>query len=183
MENTAKPMFRYALNWGIIIGLVVVILSLLAYMIGMDKVRSLQWINLLIMLGLIVVAQVQYKNNNPGIEIGYGRMLGLALLVGLFASVVLAIYNYIFMTFIAPEFLEFIRQQGELSIMNQEMPASAREKALEMQEKFTQPWVMSAFTIFQMEFMVFVGALLTSIFTKGTAPAKPDTDDTENETN
>ncbi len=167
MEKSLKPAWKHALSWGFLAALVVIILSLISYMADIGESKIMQWVQVLIVIAMIVVSQVFYKNENPGQTITYGKALGVGFMTGVFAALILAIYNYVFFAFIAPDMIEYIRQQAELAVIQQNLPASAEQKALEMQEKFITPLMISVMSIFQIAWWGFVGALLSSAFTKG----------------
>ncbi|MFO7879135.1 MAG: DUF4199 domain-containing protein [Bacteroidota bacterium] len=180
MNDKSNSIFQHSLTWGVITGLVIIILSIVFYMTGMEESRTLQWLQILIIVVLIVVSQIQYKKQLEGESFSYGRALGVAMLTGVTASLLLAVYNFIFFTFIAPEMLEYIRQQAEIAIVEQDIPAAAKENALKMQGKFMKPSIMAVMSFLQLAFLTLAAGLLSSAFINGKTQKVQQTD-TEDE--
>ncbi|MDA3819760.1 MAG: DUF4199 domain-containing protein [Candidatus Delongbacteria bacterium] len=179
MEKSLKPVWKHALSWGFLAALVVIILSLISYMANIGDSKWMQWVQILIVIAMVVVSQVFYKNENPGLTIRYGKALGVGMLTGVFAALILAIYNYLFFAFIAPDLIEYIRQQAEIAVLQQDIPASAQQKALEAQQKFITPVAVAVMSIFQIAWWVLIGVLISSAFTKGIKQVPVVDDDNE----
>ncbi|MGM0651034.1 MAG: DUF4199 domain-containing protein [Bacteroidota bacterium] len=167
MEKSLKPVWKHALSWGFLTALIVMVLSLISYMTGLGEARGMQWVQVFIVIAMVVVSQVFYRNENAGISISYGKAFGVGMLTGISAAIILAVYNYMFFAFIAPDMVDYMREQAEIAVMQQDIPGSAQQKALEVQEKFITPLMISVTGIFSLVFWVLIGTLISSAFTKG----------------
>jgi hypothetical protein len=101
-----------------------------------------------------------------GGTISYGQALGFGTLMVMFASIVSAIYTFVFIKYIDPEFIDKILIMTEEQLIQQGIPDEQIEMGIEMQKKFMTPTIMSLFTIPTYTFMGFIFSLITSIFLK-----------------
>ncbi|MEA3447099.1 MAG: DUF4199 domain-containing protein [Bacteroidota bacterium] len=182
MEKSLKPVWKHALSWGFLAALVVIILSLISYMADLGDSKWMQWVQILIVIAMVVVSQVFYKNENPGLTISYGKTLGVGMLTGVFAALILGIYNYLFFSFIAPDLIEYMREQAEISVMQLDIPAQDQQRALKLQKIFITPVAMAVGSIFAIAWWVLIGALISSAFTKGIKQAPVQDVENEGET-
>ena len=85
-----------------------------------------------------------------------------------FASVILAFYTFIFVTFINPEYLENILKVAEQEILNSDPEISDEnlDMALSMTQKMLQPQWMITLSVLGGTFMGFFYSLIISFFVK-----------------
>ena len=85
-----------------------------------------------------------------------------------FASVILAFYTFIFVTFINPEYLENILKVAEQEILNSDPEISDEnlDMALSMPQKMLQPQWMITLSVLGGTFMGFFYSLIISFFVK-----------------
>ena len=104
--------------------------------------------------------------------ISYSDSLRLGTSVVFFASVILAFYTYIFVTFINPEYLKNIINLAEQEILNSnpEISDDDLDLALSMTQKMLQPQWMATLSIIGGTFMGFFYSLIISFFVKKEDP-------------
>lgn len=106
MENN-NPVWRFAMNYGAIIGIVLVIYQLLLYLF--DVLRSSFWISsilsivmlIILILGMIFSTK-HYRKNILGGKITYSQALVFGTLICLFASIITGFFNYLLNAVIDP---------------------------------------------------------------------------------
>ena len=165
MEN--KPnVWKNALNWGVIVGVVLIIYSILMYFLDLSLEKWVSWVSYIILIGGIVYGTIQYRDNVLGGSITYAQALGFGVLISLFAAILSGIYSYVFFTFIDPDFIEKIIVHTQDEMLKQGLSEDQVEQAMEMQKGFMKPGVLVAISIPMLTFMGFVFSLITSIFLK-----------------
>ena len=165
MEN--KPnVWKNALNWGLIVGIVLIIYSILMYFLDLSLEKWVSWVSYILLIGGIVYSTIQYRDNVLGGSITYVQALGFGVLISLFAAVLSGIYSYVFFTFIDPDFIDKIVEMTQQQMLDQGLSEDQVEQAMEMQKGFMKPWVMVLISIPALTFMGFIFSLITSIFLK-----------------
>ncbi len=101
-----------------------------------------------------------------GGTITYGNALGFGVMLSLFAGIILAVFTFIQMTVIDPEYISKLIAIVEEELASKGMADDQIEMALEMQKKFMTPAFISISAIFRLVFMGFIFSLITSIFLK-----------------
>jgi len=173
MEEKKSGLWKNALNWGVILGVALIIYSLLMWFLDLSLERWVSWVSYIVIIGGIVVATKSYRDNVLSGAISYGQALGFGTLVVMFASIVAAIYTFAFMKFIDPEFIDKILLMTEEQLIEQGIPDEQIEMGIEMQKKFMTPTLMSLFTLPIYTFVGFIISLITSIFLKKKAEEIP----------
>ncbi|RLD60917.1 MAG: hypothetical protein DRI95_14865 [Bacteroidetes bacterium] len=165
MEN--KPnVWKNALNWGLIVGIVLIIYSILMYFLDLSLEKWVSWVSYVLLIGGIVYSTIQYRDTVLGGSITYTQALGFGVIVSLYAAVLSGIYSYVFFTFIDPDFIEKIVEMTQQQMLDQGLTEDQVEQAMEMQKGFMKPWIMVLISIPALTFMGFIFSLITSIFLK-----------------
>ncbi|MBI1221525.1 MAG: DUF4199 family protein [Bacteroidetes bacterium] len=173
IEELKKPgPWGVGLKWGIIGGIVIVLISYIASM-GVDwsdpelleksGKRWSQYLGYLILALIIVVAQIEHRNKELGGFMGYGRAVGIATITALGAGICMAIYMFVFFGILHPEFQQLIIENA-LSKMN-DLPSGQEDQVISMMKMTTSPAAMALFTFIGNVFVGLVAGLITGIFT------------------
>ena len=98
---------KFAMNYGMVLGLLLVSISLLMYATGIDQKESYLpvFLNSIIPISFITYSIIQFKNIINSGFISYKESLKLGTTVAFFSSIILSFYSYIDMTYIHPEML------------------------------------------------------------------------------
>lgn len=113
MENKVSP-FKPALNSGIILALVSIVISILVWVFGLMESMGIMGAaimgitSLVITLVLLVIFTKSYRDKFFGGKFTYGKAFVFGFLVVVISALLTAIYNYIFNTFIDPEYMQNI---------------------------------------------------------------------------
>ncbi len=109
MKNVS--FFNNALKYALIISVFSIVLSLIYYIL---EVEIFNWgfiaanlvISIVIIVGAFLFGVKNYRNNGLGGKITFGQAFLQALVIGSIGYVIIALYNYVFYAFIAPEYAE-----------------------------------------------------------------------------
>jgi hypothetical protein len=158
---------RNSLDYGIISGIALVIFSIIIYVSGISEVKVLQYLPFAILFFIVVLAILNYRNKINGGFISYGKSLVIGLLVGLIASFIVNIYNFIFFSYIDPGIIDKMLSKSEEAMRerNPNMTDEQINMGLGYAKMFMQPWIMSLLAFLSMSFFNFLGVLIISIFT------------------
>lgn len=174
METPSK--FSLAIKWGGIMAVLLVIVSLVFYLTGMIDLETGksgwggQILNWVITIGCIVMAIREYRDaNHNNLSTGDGAVLGL--LTGLISGVLVAIYTYIFMSMIAPEILDGIREQAMANVGD--MDADQEEQVSGMMNTFLSPGFMSVMVVLVNVFFGLIIGFVAGLIMKNENPINP----------
>ncbi|MEH6406901.1 MAG: DUF4199 domain-containing protein [Leeuwenhoekiella sp.] len=163
METTKNSPGKIAMTYGLILGLLNIVLSVILYVTNNYLENS--WVtsvtSFAIMILVIVLAMKAYKKGNGGF-ISLREALKTGVATALIGSIIGAIYFYIFATLIEPNLVDQIMdvQREQMLINAPDMTQSQIDQAMEMGRKFTQPWLMCTF---QLVFGLFFGFIISLI--------------------
>lgn len=164
MEQTQPSLFKYSINYGLITGLILVVYSLLLYFTNLNLDQTMGYISFLILAACIFFTGKHYRDSVLHGSIAYAQALGLGVLVGVFASVLLGFFSYLELKFIDPSIID-----KQLELTQQKMVEKGlNEEQLEMAMKVTKQWMTPAMSfiisIFSFAFISLIISLITSIF-------------------
>jgi len=173
MENQKKSTAKFALNFGLILGVINVIYGLMLYALDMhyqnDTKTSL--INYAFLIGIIVYGIMQFKKNNDGL-MSLSEALKTGLGIALISSILVSIYVVILMQYIDPEFIdktiEF--QKQKMLQENPEISVDNVNKMYDAQKQFSGPFIISGFVIVFNLFFGFIISLIGGLILKKSQP-------------
>lgn len=159
---------RNSLNYGVMLGIVIIIISLLLYVFNLNDQTFAQYLSLAIIIAGIIIGILNYRKKINGGFISYGQSLGSGVLIGLFASIVFSIYSIIFFKFIDPDMVNTILKKAHDSMLerNPNMTDDELEMAMSWTRKFMNPFIMAITSTIWLTFMSFIASLIISIFTQ-----------------
>lgn len=166
MEEKPVSLMKSSLTYGIYLGIVSILFSVVLYVLGYTFEKWVQYASYPITIGAIIWAQFAYRKS-LGNEMTYGQALGIGIMTVVFASVLSAIYTYILFAFIDPSLQEQLRLVTEQRIVEQgNVPEEQLDTVVEMMTKFQKPWIMAVSVIFMSAIIGLIVSLITGIFTK-----------------
>ena len=174
METAKASVKKIALNYGVILALLSVVLSVILWVT--DNHLDRPWWSMVlsfgIMIAVIVYGLKAFKKENGGF-LSLGEALKAGLAISLIAGIIGTIFQYLFVTVIEPEFtaqmLELTREN--MIDQNPNMSDSDIETAMGFTEKFMSPGVMAAFGIIGSLFFGFIISLIAGLIMKQNRPA------------
>ncbi|MEO8773931.1 MAG: DUF4199 domain-containing protein, partial [Gelidibacter sp.] len=141
---------KFAINYGVILGLVMVVISVMTYITGL-ALEGAQWptaIYYLIFPIVILYAIAQYKKRNFNI-LSLSDALKVGVLIGVISGIVFVVYSLIFNYFIDPDFQNQIMDVARDNMLEQnpDMTEEMVAQGMKFVEMFMNPAIASAFWI------------------------------------
>ncbi len=173
METQTTSLKKIALNYGVLLALLSIVLQVISYVLDVhiDRPWWLTVLQLIISVGVIVYGIKAFKISNEN-YLTLGQALKTGLAISLVAGVIAVVFNYIFMNYIDPDFvqktLDFSREQ--MLVKNPEMTQEQIDMAMNMSAKFMSPMIMSAFAIIATLFFGFIISLFAGLVMKKNPP-------------
>lgn len=173
MENQTTSLKKIALNFGVLLALLSIVLQVISFVLDahIDRPWWLTVLQLVISVSVIVYGIKAYKTENAGF-LSIGQALKAGLAISLVAGIVSVLFNFIFMNYIDPDFiqksLDFSREQMLTDYPN--MSSEQIENSLEISRKFMSPTIMSAIAILATLFFGFIISLVAGMIMKKNPP-------------
>lgn len=164
MEEKSKSLMRSALQSGIYLGIVLVLLSVIFKVTGAFFASWTAFVMYLAYIVGVVWAQLRYRKALGG-EISYGKAFGVGLMTMIFASVLTSIYTYILYK-LDPSLIEQVRLQTEQKLVEGNFPEEQIDTMIKMQSMFMKPAFFAIVGIFGGACWGLFISLISAIFTK-----------------
>ena len=165
---------KFAMNYGAVLGLCLMLIALLFWVLGVDDQQSVipSILNNVVIIGFLVYAIMQYRDNVNNGFISYSSSVKLGTTIVFFSSVIMAFYTFIYITYLNPDFLANILNITEQAMLeaNPEISDQELDLALSMTTKFMQPHWMMIMGVLGGTFLGFLFSLIISIFVKKENP-------------
>lgn len=172
METHKIPAGKFAVNYGLILGAIMVLIAIVMYAADM-AFKGQQWPVYLYYVAfpiIILLTISKYKQYSAG-WLSFGEALKVGLVVGLISALVYTVYIIIFNYFIDTEFNAKIIEYATDQIAQSDAPVEAKEMQLKMIEFFSNPIMGSAFWIAMSLFFSLIYSLIGGLVMKKTEDA------------
>ena len=165
MENQQTPTKKIALNYGMYLAGLSILLHVTLFAMGkhLEQDWKVTVLGIAITAALIWLGIKKYKEANGGLlTLGQGLKTGIS--IALISAVIYIIYTLLFLNVIAPDTmeqgLEIARQKLE---QNPNMSNEQIDAAIDMQKKFQSPGILAAVMLIFSLFIGFVISLIASL--------------------
>lgn len=150
METEKLSPGKFAINYGVILGLVMVVISVVTYVTGL-AIQGAQWptaIYYLIFPIVIFYAISQYKKSNANL-LSLSDALKVGVLIGVISAIVFVIYSLIFNYIIDPDFINQMIAVAKDKMIeeNPDMTQEMIDQGMKIVEMFANPALMGAFWV------------------------------------
>jgi len=171
MENKVSP-FKPALNSGIILAIISIVISIIIWVFGIIESMSLfgglyiLLFNLVLTVVLLVIFTKSYRDKFFEGKITYGKAFIYGFLVVVFSAIIGAIYNYIFYTLIDPDYIRVITESTmDKTVAMMENSGANADAIDEVLIRFEEEGIPSAFKQLQqgLIFGIIGGAIMALI--------------------
>jgi len=173
METQTASVKKIALNYGLLLALSTIVLSVIVYVMGMtyDQPWWQTLLNFIIMTVCIVYGLKAFKNDNEGF-LSLVESLKTGLAIALVAGIIGSIFSYLFVTVIEPDFAVNMMEASRVKMLDQnpEMTEEQMEMALGITEKMMSPGILMAIGIIASLFFGFIISLITGLIMKQNRP-------------
>jgi len=166
MEEGKVTPLKNAMNYGAVVGLVLIIVSVLFHILGKSDSDMQTWVAYAVIIAGIVIGTQNYRDNVLGGYITYAQCLSSGTLIALFSSIITAFYTYIFFTFIDASLIDMILEKQMIVMEEKGLDDEQIEMAMKYTRKFMTPLWMSVIGLLSYTFMGFIFSLVTSFFLK-----------------
>lgn len=161
---------KFAINYGTVLGLFLVLVASAFWMLGVDEQESVlpSIINNLSIIGFLFYSITFYRDNLSNGFISYSESLKLGTSVAFFSSIIMAFYTFVYISYLNPEMLSNILKMTEQTVLQSNPDISEEEidLALEMAAKFMQPHWLMIMGVLSGTFMGFLFSAIISFFVK-----------------
>jgi hypothetical protein len=150
MEEKAVSIWKSSMNYGIYLGIISILLSVIIWAGGiMEKMgifgsAIIGLISLLITFIALFIFTKIYRNKEVGGYISFGHAFKFAFLVVVFSIIISSIYNYIFYTVIDPDYMKnmmlMLQEKTQQYMQKVGAPESQIEKTMEKFEEIPSIW-------------------------------------------
>ena len=166
MEDIKPSAGQSALYYGLLLAVVFILVHLVLYLVDQNKETAGIIVSVVIFIAGVVVVQLDYRNKKCGGFLSYGRAVKIGFLSVLFASFMVAVYMFVYLSYINPGEMLQAKTDAIQDIYNMGMDPEGEAQAVKIQEFVHTPVVYALFTILGYAFMGIIAALITSIFIK-----------------
>lgn len=168
MENEKPKAGKFALNYGIILGLFMVTIAVVLYVTGM-ALEGVQWPNFIyyIIFPIVVIYGIsQYKKSNANI-LSLGDAIKVGLAIAVISALVYVVYGLLFNYVIDPEFMaQAMEVAKEKMLENPNITEEQVEQSIKMVEMFSNPLIGSAFWLAMSAFFGLIYSLIGGLVMK-----------------
>lgn len=172
MENKKPPIIKFAMQYGLITALVVIIYALILSVLDASN-HPIQNMAYLFLFGGIGYGIFRFRNTEMEGFITYSGALSFGSFITLFASFILGIYTYIYLLYVEPTAIGESLKIAQEELMKTELTDEQIESAIKIQAQFATPanWSFSAFFVNLL--LGFIFTLIISIFLKKKEDPQP----------
>lgn len=168
MENQKPTPGKFGLNYGIILGVVMIAISVITYVTGM-ALEGKQWptfIYYIIFPVVIFYAISKFKKSNANV-LSLGGAIKLGLSIAVISALVYIVYGMLFNYVIDPEFMgQAMEVTKERLLENPDMTPEMVEQNMKFVEMFSNPLIGSAFWIAMSAFFGLIYSLIGGLVMK-----------------
>jgi tetrahydromethanopterin S-methyltransferase subunit G len=156
---------KIGIKYGLITGVISIILFIALDFAGQSNNQSLQWIGIAITAVIIFLAQQEFKKEGDGF-MSYGQALGVGTWLVLISAVLSSVFTYIYITAINTNYMDNVKEQQIMELEERGMSDAQIEQAL----NFTTPEIILVFGLVGGFIFGFIIALIISAITKKSRP-------------
>lgn len=164
--NEKPSYFAAAARYGLFVGLMLILFSIVTRALGAGYGSNVQYISYILIIAGIVLATIFFRDKELEGYISYSGALGFGTLVTSFAGIIAAIYTYLLMTYIDPDIMNEMLLQTEEKLTEQGLTDEQIEQGMQMSKMFTNPALLSVISLFTYALMGFIFSLITAAFLK-----------------
>ena len=173
MENQQSSIKSTMITYGLILGGISVVFQLMLFFLDMhyQQPPAVGIVSIVIMIGLLVYAFIQYKKENEGF-FSLSEALKIGLGISLISAIIGIVYSFVLTEVLDPATMQksldfqFEKMRAENPEMNQDQIDMARD----MSQKFSGPLIRSAFQLIGALFFGFIISLIGGLIVKKSRP-------------
>ena len=172
-DKPIKSIAANALFYAVIVGFAMIVYSVILYAFDLSTNKALSWISYILLIAGMYIGSTKYKTSfaNGGF-LSYGKAFQSNFLIGLFASIIFALWTYIFFKFIDNGIINQLLEKTQESMLegNPNMSEEQMEMAMKYTKIFMRPEAMAIMTLLITTFFSTILSLIVAIFVKKEEP-------------
>ncbi|MBC6609279.1 DUF4199 domain-containing protein [Hymenobacter sp. BT188] len=172
MENTSTSVSTTSvgLRYGLLTGIISIIYSFILLAANLEQNTALSLLGIIILIGGIVLAHKNYKENNGGF-MSYGQGLGIGVILSLVSGLLGGIFRYVYMEFIDPSAAQRAIEQTRAKMEEAGNMSDAQiDQAIQMSQRFATGPIGIAVAILGSALIGFLLTLIIAAITKHNRP-------------
>lgn len=158
-----------AIKYGFIGGLILVVYTFILMVSGLSLNKWLSNLGFLILIGAIIIAYKEYKQENLG-YMSYGQGLGIGTLIAAIFGLMAGVFMWVYTTFVDPNYMASIMEQQRTELENRGLSDDQIDSAIAMGEKFQGPLFTIGASILLYVIFGFILSLIIAAFMKNARP-------------
>lgn len=168
MEEKPKSVAMNGITYGIITGVVMILFDLILYLFNLHLDANVTWIVYVILIGGMIWGTLDYRKKVLSGFMSYGKAFSTSILIALFATILVAVYTFLFFQVIAPDAVQDVIELSRQSALerNPEMTDEQLEQAMQMTSFAMTPIGMAIMGMVSQFIIGVILSLITSIFLK-----------------
>lgn len=166
MENQSNAVLKSAMNYGLYLGLALVLNSVIFYVMGKPFSEISGYLNYVIIIGILSWGMYSFREYSGEGGLSYSRALGFGTLLSLFASLIMAFYTFVLYKIVDPGLLDKFMVFLEENLIKAGKPENQVEMLINFYKKFLTPLLYSFAQIFGVTLTGFIFSLIVAIFYK-----------------
>lgn len=159
-----------AIKWGLILGVVSIVMFLGIAMSGVQGESWAGWLGVVPSAIIIFLAHKEFKESGDGF-MSYGKGLGIGTLTILVSSIISSVFSFVYIKFIDPTYFDVVRDKQIEGMAEGGMSDAEIETALGFSEAFFKPETLLITGVVFGVIFGFIISLIVSAITKNSNPA------------
>ena len=172
MTDTSVSPAKHGMSYGVILGLIMILIGVVMYVTGM-QLEGQQWpqyLYYLIFPAVIIIAIKAFKTKNGGF-LSLGEALKTGLVIAIISAIVFILYGVIFNTLIDPEYNDQLMEAVRDNLLeNPNMTEDQIEASMKFVENMSNPLIGSSIWIGLSLFFGLIYSLIGGLVMKNERP-------------
>ncbi len=169
-QNEQVTVKQVAIKWGLILGIISIVLFLAFYFGGLMGESWTEWISPIFIAVIMYLAHKEFKDQGNSF-MSYGQGLGLGTLMSAVSGVVSSVFTYIYIKFINADYVVELLDMARAKMEEQGQGDDQIDVAMGMMEKFMSAGMTAGISLLGTIFIGFLIALVVSAITKNNDPS------------
>jgi len=173
MENPQPDSKKIILNYGLMLGLVSVLLGVVMYVTNAYLNPSFIYtlVGFVILIVFITLGINAFKKENGG-YLSIKEALKIGVGISLIAGIIGVVWMLLLMFVIEPDYINQMAdvQRDQIDKQYPNMTDAQKQNALEMSSKFNSPWILAAFSLIGNLFFGLIISLVVGLIKKNKNP-------------
>jgi hypothetical protein len=171
MEEKNTSIFYNGLIWGVIVGLLGVIYSVILYVTDQFLNQALGIISLVILIGGLAYSTYYFREQVRGGILSFGQAFSFGIVVAVTYALIGQIYYYIQVAVIDPGIQEKMLEMAMEKMLDRGVPEDQMDQVMSFTRRLSGPVFTTVTGFFSVSVMGIVLALITSAIFKKDEPA------------